>query len=172
MQPAQASVGALELLGMGIALMLDQRQLADPRIGLAQLDAACAGQPHQAFSRPVQQLGIGREHHRLRLHRRIDDHARQVGRLDRLGPRRHRQALLDQRRELLLAHALPPACQRRAIEWQPVLEELLAAEELVIGVLDPALTQRLVGQVVHVLEDAPSPAISRVGSGGQPGPSE
>ena len=28
-----SSVGALELMGMGIALMLDQRQLADPRIG-------------------------------------------------------------------------------------------------------------------------------------------
>src|SRR5499433_3987177 len=38
LEPAQASVGALELMGMGIALMLDQRQLADPRIGLAQLD--------------------------------------------------------------------------------------------------------------------------------------
>jgi hypothetical protein len=29
-----------------------------------------------------------------------------------------------------------------------VLEELLAAEELVIGVLDPALAQHLVGQVI------------------------
>ena len=28
LEPAQASVGALELMGMGIALMLDQRQLA------------------------------------------------------------------------------------------------------------------------------------------------
>jgi hypothetical protein len=26
---------ALELMGMGIALMLDQRRLSDPRIGLA-----------------------------------------------------------------------------------------------------------------------------------------
>ena len=34
-----------------------------------------------------------------------------------------------------------------------MLEELLAAEELVIGVLDPALAQHLVGQVVRVLED-------------------
>jgi hypothetical protein len=39
------------------------------------------------------------------------------------------------------------------IEHQPVLEELLAAEELVIGVLDPALAQHFVGQVVGVLED-------------------
>ena len=29
LKPAQASVGALELMGMGIALMLDQRQLSE-----------------------------------------------------------------------------------------------------------------------------------------------
>ncbi len=34
-----------------------------------------------------------------------------------------------------------------------MLEELLPAEELVIGVLDPALAQDLVGEVVGVLED-------------------
>jgi hypothetical protein len=32
--PAQRLVGALELFGVGIALQLDQRQLADPGIGL------------------------------------------------------------------------------------------------------------------------------------------
>jgi len=30
----QGALGALELLGVGVALMLDQRELADPRIGL------------------------------------------------------------------------------------------------------------------------------------------
>src|SRR5471032_705954 len=34
-----------------------------------------------------------------------------------------------------------------------MLEKLLAAEVLVIGVLDPALAQRLIRQVVGVLED-------------------
>jgi hypothetical protein len=34
-----------------------------------------------------------------------------------------------------------------------VLEELLAAEVLVIGVLDPALAQHLIGQVIGVFED-------------------
>ena len=34
-----------------------------------------------------------------------------------------------------------------------MLEELLAAEVLVIRVLDPVLAQRLVGEVLHVLED-------------------
>jgi hypothetical protein len=34
-----------------------------------------------------------------------------------------------------------------------VLEELLATEVLVIGVLDPALAQHLIGEVISVLED-------------------
>src|SRR5215831_12941537 len=53
LEPAQASVGALELMGMGIALMLDQRQLPDPRIALTQLDTDMRGKPYQAFSRSV-----------------------------------------------------------------------------------------------------------------------
>src|ERR1700689_3408011 len=63
------------------------------------------------------------------------------------------QAFLDQRDELLLAHPLAPARQRRTVEHQRVPKELLAAEQLIIGVLDPALAQNLVGKVVHVLED-------------------
>src|SRR5262249_40352600 len=50
---AQASVGTLELLGMGIALMLDQRELPNPRIGLPQPDTDLRGKPDQAFSRSV-----------------------------------------------------------------------------------------------------------------------
>ena len=38
-QILQYPVGALELFGMGIALMLDQGELADPRIGLAYTDS-------------------------------------------------------------------------------------------------------------------------------------
>ena len=34
-----------------------------------------------------------------------------------------------------------------------MLEELLAAEQLVIGILDPARAQILVGQIMHMLED-------------------
>ena len=110
-------------------------------------------QPHQLLARPVQKLRIGGERHVLGLNRGVDDHPRQLGRLDCLGLDCNRQALLDQRRQPLLAHAVAPARQRRAIEHQPVLEELLAAEELVIGVLDPALAQHLVGEIISVLED-------------------
>ena len=67
-------VGALELLGMGITLVLDQGELAHPLVGLAQNHPAQLRQPHQFLARPVQQLGIGGEHHVLGLHRGIDDH--------------------------------------------------------------------------------------------------
>ena len=54
---AQASVGTLELMGMGVALMLDQRELPDPRIGLAQLDTDLRGKPDQA-ERPTPSYGV------------------------------------------------------------------------------------------------------------------
>jgi hypothetical protein len=60
-----------------------------------------------------------------------------------------RKALLDQR---VLAHP-PPAPQRQTIEGQLVREDLLAAEQLAIGVLDPARARILVGEIAHGLED-------------------
>ena len=63
------------------------------------------------------------------------------------------RTLLDQRRQLLLTHPLAPAGQRRPIEHQPVLEELLAAQQLEVWIFDPPLAQRLVREIVHVFED-------------------
>ena len=111
------------------------------------------GQPDQPLARPMHQLGVGRERHRLGLDRGVDDDLGKVGRFGSASARGDVQALLDQRDELLLAHALAPARHRRAVERQRVLKELLAAEQLIIGVLDPALAQNLVGQIVHMLED-------------------
>ena len=62
-------VGALELVGMRVTLMPDQRMLADPSVGLAQCDAPHLRQPHQPFARPLHQPGVGREHDVLGLHR-------------------------------------------------------------------------------------------------------
>ena len=122
----QRPVGALELFGVGIALMGDQRVFADPLVGLAQLNAGFLGQPHQPLARPMHELRVGRKGDRLGLHRGVDNDLGEVGGLDRAGARGHRMALLDQRHELLLAHPLAPARQRRAVEGQRVLEELLA----------------------------------------------
>ena len=150
---AQSPVGALELLGMGVTLMLDQGELADPRIGLPQLHAQLFGQLHQLLAGPVQQLGVGREGNVLRLHRGVDNDARELRRLHRAGLGRDRQALLQQRLQPLLAHAVAPVGHRGAIERQPVLEKLLAAEVLVIRVLDPPLAHHFVAEIVGVLEN-------------------
>jgi hypothetical protein len=49
----QRPVGALELFGVGLALMGDQRVFAGPLVGLAQLNAGFLGQPHQPLARPI-----------------------------------------------------------------------------------------------------------------------
>src|SRR5262249_47334138 len=89
---AQAPVGAFELMSMGVALVLDQGQLADPPIGLAQAHAELLRQSYQPLARPGEQLGIGREHHRLRLHRRVDHHTGELGQLSSLASGRHRES--------------------------------------------------------------------------------
>jgi hypothetical protein len=48
----QRPVGALELFGMRVTLMGDQRMLADTLVGLAQLDAELPGQLRQSLARP------------------------------------------------------------------------------------------------------------------------
>ena len=82
-----------------------------------------------------------------------EDHLGEVGGLGRAGAGGDGQALLQERQQPLLAQALAPARQRRALERQLVLKELLATEQLEIRVLQPARTERLVGEIVQVLED-------------------
>jgi hypothetical protein len=133
--------------------MLDQRDLAHPHIGLAQPHSVPLGRTDQPLAGPMHQLGVGRKGDRLLLHGRVDDDLPEVGGLGGSDARRDGQALLNERDQLVLAHALAPAGQRRAIKRQFVLEELLTAEQLIIRVLKPALAQDLVGEVMHVLED-------------------
>src|SRR4051812_32722891 len=54
----QGSGSPLELLGVGIALVPDQRDLADPQVGLAQGYAPGLGEAHQALACTMHQLGI------------------------------------------------------------------------------------------------------------------
>ena len=63
------------------------------------------------------------------------------------------RTLLQQRLQPFFAHAIAPVGHRGTIERQPVLEKLLAAEVLVIGVLDPPLAHGLVAEVVGVFEN-------------------
>src|SRR5262249_25308212 len=72
---------------------------------------------------------------------------------DRPGAVGHRKALLQQRGDLLLTQPLAPARERRAIKRQLVPEHHFPTEVLEIRVLHPPVAQRLVGEVVHVLEN-------------------
>src|SRR6478736_816650 len=70
---------------MRVTLVLDQRQLADARIGLAQLEAVLPRQPHQANAGAIEKLGVGGERDRLLLHGGVDHHLAQLAELHRLG---------------------------------------------------------------------------------------
>ena len=80
-QAPERLVGPLEWLGVGLALGRDQQALADPGRGRAQGNAVRLGEPDQTFSRPVHQLGVGREGEGLLLDRGVDDPRPEVGRL-------------------------------------------------------------------------------------------
>jgi hypothetical protein len=67
----------LELLGMRVALLLDQREFADPR---------------QTLKSALHQPSVGREADRLRLHGRIDDDLGEVSSLCRTAAGRGREA--------------------------------------------------------------------------------
>ncbi len=155
-QELQLPPHPLELMRMGVAPDHDRGALADPKVALPQHHAFGLGEADQLLQGAMDEPRIGRMGDGLRLHRRIDDDALEIPGLDRAGLVRDRQALLDQRDELSLAEALAPTRQRRAVEGQLVAEAQLAAEVLVIGVLDPARAQRLVREVVRVLQDEES----------------
>ena len=159
-QPSQAraqelelAVGALELVGVGIAPDHDRGPLGDPQIALPERDAVALGEADELLDRPVGEPGVGRMGDRLRLHRRVDGDPLEVLRRQRFRLVGDPQTLLQERRKPLLAQPLTPARQRRAVEGERVAEHALAAEILKIGVLHPARAQRLVAERMHVLED-------------------
>src|ERR1700722_10522433 len=152
-QELQLPPGAFELMRMRVAANHDGGALGHAPIALAQFDAIAFGQIDQLLDGAVGEPGIGRMRDRLLLHGGVHHDPFEILGLDRPGPVGHRKAFLQQRDELLLAQPLAPAGQRRAIERQLVPEYYFAAEILEIRVLDPPVAQRLVGQIVHVLED-------------------
>jgi hypothetical protein len=105
----------------------------------------------EAFDRRVQQLGIGREGDVLGLHRGVDRDPRQVLAPQRPAGVRHPQTL-GQKQFQLVAEPLPPMAQVGAFMRELMLEELLAGEELEIGVIDPAVAHAFIGQPINVLE--------------------
>ena len=136
---------------MGIASRHHRGVLGDAQIGLAQPHAALARQPVEPLDRRMQELGVGREGDGLGLHRGIHRHPLEVARAQRSALVRHPQAFGQQQLELV-AEALAPMAQVRALVREFVLEELRAGEVLEIRVIDPALAHAFIGQAVDMLE--------------------
>jgi hypothetical protein len=134
-QEPELAVVALELLGVSVVPSHQRRPFGDPDIGLPQRHAVVPGLAAEHDDRLVHQPGVGRKGHVLGLHSGIHNDPLQVLGSEGAGLVGDRQALLQQGRKLRLAQALAPARQRRALEGQNVLEALLAAEKLIVGVL-------------------------------------
>src|SRR5262244_2001737 len=72
--------------------------------------------------------GVGRMRDRLLLYSGIYRNPFEIFGVDRFGAVGHREALLQQRDDLLLTQPLAPARERRAIKWQLVPEHHFPTE--------------------------------------------
>jgi hypothetical protein len=101
--------GTLELVGMGVAPDHDGGALGQAQIALAQFDTLAFGQIDQFLDGAVGEPSVGRMRDRFLLHGGVHHDPLEIFGLDRSAPVRHREALLQQRGELLLTQPLPPA---------------------------------------------------------------
>ena len=109
---AQSLARPLELFGMGVALVFDQRELAHPCAALAQVKPCLPGKRHQLLAGEVAGVlhpwGTSRSsaapwYRRLRGPRILRCHCS--------SPDRHRETFLQECCNPLLTHPLPPARQ-------------------------------------------------------------
>jgi len=119
---------------------------------LADHPAKVGAQFARAGPRPVVEPGIGREAHRLGLHRRIDIHPLELRGLDHFHPQSGLDRFLQHRFCSRFAQPLTPPGHARWIDRHLVLEKLFAAEVLPVGILDPVLDHGLVAEVVLIFE--------------------
>jgi hypothetical protein len=122
-QEFELSHSALELMRMGIAPDHDGGARGQAQIALAQLDALALGQIDQLLDGAVDEPRVRWMGDRFLLHGGVHHNPFEIRGLDRPATVRHREALLQQRGDLLLTQPLAPAGLRRAIERQLVPEQ-------------------------------------------------
>ena len=105
-QELERAPGPLELVRMRVAPDHDRCALGDASVALPQWHVVAPRQIDQFFQGAAAQPGISRVRDRLGLHRSVDHDPFEITARQRAGFVRHRQAFLDQRHQLLLAHAL------------------------------------------------------------------
>jgi hypothetical protein len=110
-QKLERAPGPLELVRMGVAPDHDRGALGKAPVALPQRHVVAPREIDQFFQRAMAQPRIGRMRDGFGLHRGVDHHPFQIAGRQRPGLVRHRQALLDQRHQLLLAQPLAPMRQ-------------------------------------------------------------
>lgn len=138
---------------VGVAADHDSGALRLAQVTLAQRHAVALGEPDEPGDGPMHQPRIGRMRNGLGLHFGIDHHPFQVLGTDSRQSCAPPTDFPGSGDELLLAEPPAPARHRRSIERQPVAKTQLAAEVLVIGVLDPAGAQHLIVETAYVLQN-------------------
>src|SRR6202453_1655355 len=113
--------------------------------------------------------GIGRMRDRLLLHGGVHHNPFEIFGLDRPTPVRHREALLQQRGALLLAPPLAPARQWRAIEGTSCWNTVSPQKYWKYG-FSTHRSHSVSSDRLCMCLRISSPATSRVGNGGCPGP--
>jgi hypothetical protein len=82
------------------------------RIGLTQYDTKLLGELHQLLTGFIHEFGVGRVSDVFGLHGGVDHDAREIAGLHGAGSGRDRQALLQQRLQPFLTHAIAPVRHR------------------------------------------------------------
>src|SRR5499426_3885944 len=113
--------------------------------------------------------GVGRMRDRLLLDSGIYRNPFEIFGVDRPGAVGHREALLQQRGDLLLTQPLAPARERRAIKWQLVPEHTSPQKYWKYG-FSTHRSHSASSERLCICLRMNSPATSRVGNGGCPGP--
>ena len=137
---------------MRVTSHFDGGLLRHADVRLTQLHTPRFGGATEFDDRRVIQFGIGRERDVLFLHGRIDDNLRQFSFRNLLRAQRQSDGLLQQLGELLRADALSPFGQRCRMQRHLVLHRFVPTKVLPVGILDPAIEERLVGFVEGVLQ--------------------
>ena len=142
--------GPFHLPGMGIATGHDQRQLPQPKVTLAQGDAAIPGGFHQQHPRFMVEPGISGIGNRFLLHRGIpiDSFHMLLGQF--LSPLGGFQRFAEQLFQPLRADTFPPPRQGTRIDRQAVNKVFESAEILPIGVLQQTEDHGLIAFVKSV----------------------